>query len=208
MTDWPNDVTALADVLKIDRFAVAGHSSGGPYAVACAAQLQDRVSGAVVFGGVTDMAWPEAWRDYLDSERQIMRLPDEMTAISWCTERYGADGAGFFTASDVQFGEPDNALFADERAGPLLMAALGEGFRQGVSGYAQDILIQGRAWAFNPAGIGVGVYVLHGEADTLLPFVHSQHTAELIPDSILRVLPGHGHVTTVAELPALSSTLF
>src|SRR5262245_1967028 len=32
--DWPADVAALADALAIRRFIVAGHSSGGPYAVA------------------------------------------------------------------------------------------------------------------------------------------------------------------------------
>ena len=43
MADWPIDVAALADALHIDRFIVAGHSSGGPYAVACAALLPERV---------------------------------------------------------------------------------------------------------------------------------------------------------------------
>jgi pimeloyl-ACP methyl ester carboxylesterase len=42
MADWPKDVAALVDALGIDRFMVAGHSSGGPYAVACAAVLVDR----------------------------------------------------------------------------------------------------------------------------------------------------------------------
>jgi len=42
--DWPGDVAALADALAIGRFAVAGHSSGGPYAVGCAALLPERVT--------------------------------------------------------------------------------------------------------------------------------------------------------------------
>jgi pimeloyl-ACP methyl ester carboxylesterase len=33
LADWPADVAALADALGIDRFIVADHSSGGPYAV-------------------------------------------------------------------------------------------------------------------------------------------------------------------------------
>ena len=35
--DWPSDVAALADRLGVERFAVMGVSSGGPYAVACSA---------------------------------------------------------------------------------------------------------------------------------------------------------------------------
>ena len=33
--DWPDDVVELADYLQIDRFAVVGFCSGGPYVFAC-----------------------------------------------------------------------------------------------------------------------------------------------------------------------------
>ena len=34
--DWPNDVLQLADLIEAPRFSVVAHSSGGPYALACA----------------------------------------------------------------------------------------------------------------------------------------------------------------------------
>jgi pimeloyl-ACP methyl ester carboxylesterase len=207
MADWASDVAALADALGVERFLVAGHSSGGPYAVACASLLQDRVLGAIVLGGVTDMAWPGAWEGYVESERQLMRLPDEEAVIAWCVGRFGVDGSGFNEASDFEFSEPDNALFADEQAGPALTSTVTEAFRQGVAGYAQDVFVQGRPWPFEPDRIVAPVHVVHGELDTLMPVAHSRHTSELIPGAALRVLPGHGHVTTVTELPAMASAL-
>jgi pimeloyl-ACP methyl ester carboxylesterase len=53
----------------------------------------------------------------------------------------------------------------------------------------------------------VPVHVVHGERDAVVPLAHSRHTSELIPGSTLRVLPGHGHMTTVSMLPTLISTL-
>src|SRR5512134_1751075 len=106
LANWPGDVAALARALGIDRFVVAGHSSGGPYAVACAALLPELVLGGIVFGGVTDMAWPGDWEGYIASESQLMRLPDERAAIAWCAERFGAHGSGFLAASDFEFAEP------------------------------------------------------------------------------------------------------
>src|SRR5580693_6081139 len=41
------DVTSVADALGIRRFAVMGHSGGGPHALACAALLPDRVLATV-----------------------------------------------------------------------------------------------------------------------------------------------------------------
>jgi pimeloyl-ACP methyl ester carboxylesterase len=207
LANWPGDVAALARALGIDRFVVAGHSSGGPYAVACAALLPAHVRAAIVLGGVTDMGWPGAWDGYIESERQLMRLPGEPQAIAWCAERFGADGSGFESASDFEFPEPDLSLFADPHAGPAISAAVREAFRQGVTGYAQDMVVQGRPWPFDPGAITVPVHVVHGQHDATVPLAHSRHTAELIPTSTLRIVPGHGHMTTLAELPALVSSL-
>jgi pimeloyl-ACP methyl ester carboxylesterase len=84
------------------------------------------------------------------------------------------------------------------------MAAVAEAFRQGVVGYAQDMVVQGQPWPFDPGRITVPVHVVHGELDVLLPLAHSRHTSELIPGSSLRMLPGHGHISSISELPTLA----
>jgi pimeloyl-ACP methyl ester carboxylesterase len=207
LADWPRDIETLADALELDRFVVAGHSSGGPYAVACTALLPDRVSAAVVLGGVTDMSWPGAWHGYSAMEANLMRMPDEDAAIAWCVEHCGEDGERFEAVSDFSFSDPDNALFADAHAGPALGSAVAEAFRQGVAAYAQDVFIQGRPWPFDPRVITVSVQIIHGEVDTAVPMAHSRHTTDLIPGSTFRVLPGHGHMTAVSELPVIAATL-
>jgi pimeloyl-ACP methyl ester carboxylesterase len=208
MTDWPTDVAALADALGIDRFLVAGHSSGGAYAVVCAALLGERVLGGAVMGGVTDMAWAGAWEGYLEGrkETEVMRLADETAAIARCAEHFGADGSGF-ESEPFDLPGPDIAFLADKGAEEAITSAVTEAFRQGVIGYAQDVYLEGRGWPFDPARISVPVDVLHGESDTLVPIAHSRHTAELIPGSRFRTFPGHGHLTMISELPTAASAL-
>jgi pimeloyl-ACP methyl ester carboxylesterase len=63
LEDWPTDVAALADHLGVERFAVMGWSSGGPYAVACAALLPGRVASAGVVCGVTDFGTSDRTHD-------------------------------------------------------------------------------------------------------------------------------------------------
>src|SRR5947209_1948660 len=50
--DWPADVATVADHLGIDRFAVLGYSAGGPYVIACARELPDRLTFAGIVSGV------------------------------------------------------------------------------------------------------------------------------------------------------------
>jgi pimeloyl-ACP methyl ester carboxylesterase len=207
MSDWPTDVARLADALGIDRFIVAGYSSGGPYAVACAVLLPKRVSGVVVLAGVTDMAWPEAWDGYFEVEIDMMRMPDEQSVTARCEELFGADGSGLLRSSGLELPEPDTALLSDEKTANAMLASITEAFRQGVGGYAQDVFVQGRAWPFAPGEITMPTIVAHGEFDTIVPVAHSRHTAELIPGSSLRILAGHGHISISSELPGLCAEL-
>jgi pimeloyl-ACP methyl ester carboxylesterase len=207
LTDWPADVSALADAHGIDRFVVAGHSSGGPYAIACAALLPERVSAALVLAGVTDMGWPGAWEGYLEVEALLMRLGAEEDVLAWCVEHFGADASRFEEAFPFHWPEPDRALLADPNAAASVGASVAEAFRQGVAGYAQDVFVQGRPWPFEPEAIRTPVEIVHGESDTVVPMAHSRHTARSIPGARLRTLPGHGHLTIVAELPALAAAL-
>jgi pimeloyl-ACP methyl ester carboxylesterase len=55
LTDWPADVRDLCESLGIDRAAVVGISAGGPYALATAALLPDRVNRVAIVCGVGPM---------------------------------------------------------------------------------------------------------------------------------------------------------
>jgi len=177
---WADDIAALADRLGVKRFGVMGLSSGGPYAVACAALLPDQVCGAVVAAGNTDMSWPDARSGYLESELTIMGLDDEDAAVTYCVERYGADGLRFFEG-EMDLGATDNAWLADPENATALFSTMGEAFGQGVTGHAHDITVQGRPWTFDLGSIAVPVIVAHGDDDQLVPLAHSRHTASLIP---------------------------
>ena len=57
---FADDLQAIADTLGIDKMAVVGLSGGGPYALACAAGLPDRVVDVGVLGGVAPTRGPDA----------------------------------------------------------------------------------------------------------------------------------------------------
>ena len=207
IADWPRRVEDLADHLGIDRFGVMGLSSGGPYVVACAALLSDRVVGAAVVAGVTDMGWPAGFDDFPeDDEKTIMQIGDEEAAEKWCAEHYGEDGARFFDAP-MDLSPPDAKVMEDETLMTGLLPTFAEAFVQGVAGYAQDIIVQGRAWTLDVGSIRCPVDVYHGEQDTFVPISHGRHTAELIAGAKLTTFPEHGHISMITEIPAIAASL-
>jgi pimeloyl-ACP methyl ester carboxylesterase len=204
--DWPTDVAALANHLGRNRFAVMGLSSGGPYVVACAALLPERVAAAAVIAGVTDVSWPGYFNDYGQVWIDIMRAGGEAKAKQWCDEHLGPDGSGLME-HDLHMCPADEAFLADPEVGPALLASMQEAFRQGTGGFAQDLTIENQPWTFDPTSITVPVRVLHGEDDSLLPLGHSRHTAEVIAGAVLDLLPEHGHVSILRELPRVVDEL-
>jgi pimeloyl-ACP methyl ester carboxylesterase len=207
MADWPRDIAALADQLGIDRFAVMGLSSGGPYVAACAALLGDRVVAAAAVAGVTDMGWSAAYDDFPDGdEKTIMQIGNEDDALAWCEDRYGADGARFFE-EELDLSPPDAALVADEAFMGAIMPTFTEAFRQGVGGFAQDISVQSRPWPFDVADVSCPMRVYHGEQDTLVPVSHGRHTAEVIEGSTLVLLAEHGHISMITEIPRITAEI-
>ena len=50
--EFADDLRTIADTLGIDKMAVVGLSGGGPYTLACAAAMPERVMAAGVVGGV------------------------------------------------------------------------------------------------------------------------------------------------------------
>jgi pimeloyl-ACP methyl ester carboxylesterase len=74
VADYPARIAVLADELGLDRFAVLGYSGGGPYAVACAAELGDRVTSTAVCAGMGQVdVWAEV-DDFEKTDRQMLGL--------------------------------------------------------------------------------------------------------------------------------------
>jgi pimeloyl-ACP methyl ester carboxylesterase len=68
-------------------------------------------------------------------------------------------------------------------------------------------VVQGRPWSFDAGAIGAPVWVLHGEADTLVPVTHARHTARIVPCARLVTRAGQGHLSILPEIPQLAAEL-
>ncbi len=77
--DWADDVATVADALGIDRFGIIAYSGGGPYAVACALGLPERVISVGIASGVGPAEMPNFRRSCQASDICIPR-PAGMTS--------------------------------------------------------------------------------------------------------------------------------
>lgn len=206
LTDWASDVDEVADQLGLESFAVMGLSAGGAYAVMCAAVLNDRVTGLGVVASPADPAWDVIVEGRNREERDVYATNDEDAVIAFRAQQFGLDASGFPVGSDG-LGAPDVEIFSDDGHGQLLRRSVAESFRHGIAGFAVDGLVRSRPWTFDPAEITAPCEILHGEHDVVVDMTHAERLHQLIPTSSLTRLANHGHLSIMAELPALAARL-
>lgn len=192
VVDWPDDVVELADCLQIDRFAVVGISGGGPYALACAYKIPDRllVCGIVagewhnrhVFSFLTQfLPWllipPLGYffRDEQRARKAMLRLTPH-------------------------FPEIDRKSLALSEITDILTASFVEAFRQGVKGPAYDGAVVRRPWGFELDEISFPrLYLWHGELDRDVPVARGRALADKLAHCKATFYPNESHISLIVN---------
>jgi pimeloyl-ACP methyl ester carboxylesterase len=206
LEDWPLDVAELADALGLDRFAVAGYSAGGPYALACAALLGERVMRAALVSTDT--------RFVVLRQRPgaIAELDEEDRRDFERVEHGDRETAALRIAADVEewvqrvaedprrFLEPflvidQNRWFREDpaRIGPFLRV-IAEALRQGPAGLAWDRVARFEPCPFPLDDITVDVLLWHGRLDLIVSCAAAEFLVARIPGSKLTIWEDEGHV--------------
>jgi pimeloyl-ACP methyl ester carboxylesterase len=200
--DWPDDITELADILKVDRFAILGISSGAPHAAACAFKMPDRLFAVAIVSGpcpfnvpVASERMSMAWRlRALAGQRApwLVRFFFGMIARSARNDPVGA-----ISRTIGGLPEPDRLVMAQPEIVQWSSDSLRETFRSGSRGAAWDYALLTRPWRFSLDGLLPKVQLWHGEADATIPVRMGRYMAEVIPNCQARFLPDEGHISLI-----------
>ena len=210
ITDWPADVAQAADSLGIGRLSVAGASGGGPYALACAWKMRDRVVQAAVISGVGPFQVPGStagmrWQNRLGFQL-CARWPPLAGVLMRSMHRNIASRPERTIEALARAMSPvDAEIVRRPEVRALLIADIPEAFRHGSDGAALDMVLLGRPWGFSLREIEQEVFLWQGAADTLVPPVMGRYQAEQLPRCHATVLPGAGHLLIVDRMPDLVS---
>jgi pimeloyl-ACP methyl ester carboxylesterase len=199
---WADDVRQLADHLGIDRFYVAGISGGGPYTLACAHGLGDRVRAAGVISGGGEIADQAALDGMHAENRAIFQLAFDAgfdgvkNAMAPMLEMLKSDEA--FDAQMSGLPDADKELLARRPDVKEAMKADGvEALAQGADGAAYECCMFVKPWGFDVSEIRVPVVIWHGDDDRNAPLSHAQALADRMPHAELIVWEGMGHLTAI-----------
>lgn len=197
---FTDDLRTIADTLGINRFAVIGLSGGGPYTLATAAAMPDRVVMAAVLGGVAPLIGEDGISSGLMELAKIVRPVLEVadTPIRWV--------AGSLIKLIGPFGSPaldlyarispdgDRNLLSRPEFKAMFLDDLLNGSRKQLAAPFADIVVFARDWGFRLEDVKVPVRWWHGDADHIVPYAHGEHAVARIADAEMYTLPGESHL--------------
>jgi pimeloyl-ACP methyl ester carboxylesterase len=211
---FADDLRTIADTLGIDKMEVIGLSGGGPYTLACAAAMPDRVVAAGVIGGVAPTTGSDAIGGGLMGSvgtrvaplLQVAGGPIGLvaSALIRLIRPVGSPAVDLYGRVSP---EADRQLLARPEIKAMFLDDLLNGSRKQMAAPFADVVVFARDWGFRLDEVKVPVRWWHGDHDHIVPFEHGQHVVAKLPDVELYHLPGESHLAGLGRAEEILSTM-
>ncbi len=199
LLNWPRDVAAVADMLGLERFGIIGVSGGGPYALACAYALAERLTGVALVCGLGPVFNSALLKDMPFFFRTAFSL--EQISPGLFRLFYGLPLQNLARMNPRlavrllarHLGGPDRKVLLREDVLDNIATNLSQAFYQGIDGATDDVHLYQQPWGFELADITAEIQLWHGAADPIVPVSHSKFITEQLTNATLKLVPGAGH---------------
>lgn len=197
---FAEDLRTIADTLGIGNFAVIGLSGGGPYTLAAAAAMPERVVAAGVLGGVAPYVGPDGIASGLmnlgSKVAPVLELAGAPIRLAAATlikvvAPVGSPALEIYARISP---EGDRRLLARPEFKAMFLDDLLNGGRKQLAAPFYDIVDFVRDWGFRLDEVKVPVHWWHGDKDHIVPFAHGAHVVSRLPEAEMTVLPGESHL--------------
>ena len=197
--DFVRDVTELADHLRLNQFAVLGVSGGGPYAIACASAIPDRLTAALLVCSMGPADAPEATKNMVAINRWLLAIARRYPRVAQCIGGlclraiWRKGNQAIPKQIEARLPPADRRALQSSELRQALTDASIEALHHGAKAAAADGLLYGKPWGFELGQIRANVALWHGEADVIVPPSMGHYLAERIPNCQSRFYPDDGH---------------
>ncbi len=196
LLDWADDVTELADKLKLKKFAVIGVSGGGPYAAACVYKLKDRVTKTAIVVGLSPIVSKEITKGIFFISRIGWNNYHQFPFLRKLASLIGALEFKYFPiiGKIVGFQAKEDRQMLKNKKEISNFASSKEAYRQGIKGPALDLKIYTDDWGFKLSDIKTKVYLWYGAKDRNVSLNMGKYYQSQIPNSKLFIDESGGHL--------------
>ena len=195
---YARDIAELADALSLDRFIAWGTSGGGPFALACAAELAKRVISVGIVSGIGRLRNRHSIREMIAANRTMFSIA-----------RISPAAAGVILSRMIKASLPKMKAYVRDGTSPsasispqtfaVMQSDQEEAVRNGGKGIRFDMTVLWKKWDFELADIKAPVCLWHGDKDNLAPPELARQVAVSLPNAKIVMYLGEDHVGPITK---------
>ena len=211
--DVVDDLVAVAEALGLEQFSLVSVSTGGPFALATAARLPERVRALALISSPAPYSERSGLAGMDIRSRAILvwlpRYAPWLLGPLWSrlAALSGSDPAGFVRLIADTLPSSERRAITSPEVAEVFMNASYEAFRTGIGGVVAEQRLLARDWGFAMAEVKAPVWLWHGEEDGASPIAMAHWLVAALPKCQAQFLPGRGAIVAGDVLPDAIATL-
>ncbi|MFC1237333.1 alpha/beta fold hydrolase [Vibrio sp. F74] len=193
------DVDTLADCLNLDRYSLMGFCGGGPYALAAASLLKERIVHTTIVSTVTPYQPINLFHGVKSSNKFLaqiaMRAPSILhPLLKIITNNLMKDHELYFDQVYQHLCKSDAAALSETEVTDNFLLAFREAMRQGPNAFCEDLVILSRLWNIDFETIVSPVTIWHGSLDQHVPVQLARKFHRSLSNSKFHEFENLGHL--------------
>lgn len=207
---WPDDIIELMDFLGIKKFHLFAPSGGGPYALACAWKMPERLLSVGLFGSVGPYH-KESVMCVNKPLKLLWRISNPLFGLVKLQNRIMANMARknplklAKSFSDLELSENDKKIAQKPDIQKIFAEVFPESYLQNGIGSAYDVTLP-KNWRIPLEQINKKVIIWQAEEDRLTGKM-AEYISGKLPKSELIRIPGAGHLWIMENIKTVLGEL-
>lgn len=215
LLDIANDVSELADYLNADRFSLLGISGGGPYAIACAYALSDRVECCVSISGLTPLHESTSFMQNMTASNKItFTLADKHPSIiensfkvaDYVIRKFPKFYLAMFKRQMPKSDRETMGKYNENQIKSFQQRSE-DLYHKREKALLKEAQIYTKAWNLDYKKITTSVHLWHGIEDKNVPVAGVKWLEKQIPNCNAHYCQGEGHMLFQRHIDEIMNTV-
>ena len=197
--NWADDIRQLIDTLGFENVHLLGLSGGGPFALACAHQIPERVLSVNLVASAAPLYLSQLRKEMAAVNKlayYAARFVPRAIQLNFLFNRYSLyhRPTVYLEKLFTQLSDWDEALLRDPVTQALFLKHMREAYRNGIKGAISDIQLLMKPWGFTLSEITGPVRLWQGELDTLIPASMGRYLSAQLTNCQSDFISNAGHL--------------
>jgi len=195
--EWCKDFEFLLNHLKIGKTHILSTGSGSYFALACAHELPNRLTGVTLVNSMAPFKSVKEFSGMIPHEKLFYAMARHTPKLfkrfaQLCYLGLSKNIDGYFNSVKNYGGYEDSAALSDDNIGKFIKDKIVTACKHSIQGFLQETVVLAKSWDFDITKINTQIDIYHGGLQVAIPSTMSQRLDSLLPNSQFHYYPEQG----------------